>query len=72
MNSRLTLPSLGDLVDELWETLLELAERLRVDWTIVGGLMVLLHALEHQTYPPVVTQDADLIANIRIYQSSLR
>ena len=59
------LPVLGDPVDELWEVFLDLAERLQVNWTIVGGQMVLLHALEHNTVPPTVSQDGDVIANVR-------
>ena len=68
----LVLPTLGDPVDELWEVFLDLAERLKVDWTIVGGQMVLLHALEHGTVPPTVSQDGDVIADVRATQKALR
>ncbi len=59
------MPVLGDPVDELWEVFLDLAARLQVDWTIAGGQMVLVHALEHGTVPPTVSQDGDVIANVR-------
>ncbi|MHB8334653.1 MAG: hypothetical protein ACYDEH_07120 [Acidimicrobiales bacterium] len=72
MSEPFNLPAIGSPVDELWETLLELAGRLRVDWTIIGGIMVFLHAIEHQTLPPAVTQDADVVANIRAAPSALR
>ena len=68
----LVLPTLGDPVDELWEVFLDLAERLKVDWTIVGGQMVLLHALEHGTVPPTVSQDGDVIADVRATRKALR
>ena len=68
----LVLPTLGDPVDEPWEVFLDLAERLKVDWTIVGGQMVLLHALEHGTVPPTVSQDGDVIADVRATRKALR
>lgn len=40
------LPALPAPVDQLWHVLLDLGERLRVPWTVVGGQMVLLHALD--------------------------
>ena len=43
----MVLPDLGEPVDELWSVFLDLGERLPADWTIVGGQMVLLHALEN-------------------------
>lgn len=66
------LPVLGEPVDELWDVFLDLGERLRADWTIVGGQMVLLHALEHGVVPPTVSQDGDVIADIRSAPRSLR
>lgn len=40
-----------DLDDEqtrqLWTALGDLAERLPGEWTLIGGLMVQLHAVEH-------------------------
>lgn len=68
----MVLPVLGEPVDELWVAFLDLGERLRTDWTIVGGQMVLLHALEHGLVPPTVSQDGDVIADIRSSQRSLR
>src|SRR5690348_715907 len=59
------LPPLAPPVDQLWHILLDLNEMLSVGWTIVGGQMVLLHALEHGQVPPQISQDGDLIADIR-------
>lgn len=72
MSDPLVLPVLGEPVDELWSVFLDLGERLQADWTIVGGQMVLLHALEHGVVPPTVSQDGDVIADIRSAQRSLR
>ena len=55
----ITLPPLAHPVDELWHVLLDLAETLRAPWTLVGGQMVLLHALEHGQVPPQISQDGD-------------
>ncbi len=41
------LPSYPGYNDALWETLLELANAELQEWTLIGGQMVLLHALEH-------------------------
>lgn len=60
------LPPLGALEDGLWVALLEIAERQPAGWTLVGGQMVLLHALEHGATPPRISRDLDLLADARI------
>ena len=67
-----TLPPLASPVDELWHVLLDLAEQLTVPWTIVGGQMVLLHALEHGRVPPQVSQDGDVLADVRSSTGAIR
>ena len=59
------LPSLGDLEEDLWLALLEVAERHPSGWTLIGGQMVLLHALEHGVSPPRISRDLDLVVNAR-------
>lgn len=59
------LPLLAAPVDQLWHVLLDLSEQLTVSWTLVGGQMVLLHALEHGRVPPQISQDGDVIADVR-------
>jgi hypothetical protein len=66
------LPPLAAPVDELWHVLLDLATDLTVPWTLVGGQMILLHALEHGRTPPQVSQDGDLLADLRAAPSALR
>ncbi len=63
--SVVVLPQLAAPVDQLWHLLLDLDEMLSVGWTVVGGQMVLLHALEHGQVPPQISQDGDLIADVR-------
>lgn len=65
-----TLPPLAAPVDQLWHLLLDLTE-LPVKWTLIGGQMVLLHALEHDQVPPQISQDGDIIADVRTDQSAL-
>lgn len=59
------LPAMASPVDQLWHVLLDLSESLTVPWTIVGGQMVLLHALEHGQVPPEPSQDGDVVADLR-------
>ena len=72
MSDPIPLPPLGAPVDELWDVLLDLSERLSdVPWSLIGGQMVLLHALEHDTVPPQVSQDGDVITNVRLATGGL-
>lgn len=65
------LPPLAAPVDQLWHVLLNLSEQLTVPWTLVGGQMVLLHAVEHGRVPPQISQDGDLIADVRSEQGAI-
>lgn len=65
------LPPLGAPVDELWNVLLDLGA-MPVKWTLIGGQMVLLHVLEHGQVPPQISEDGDVVADIRADQASLR
>lgn len=47
MTPAVELPVLPPPVDQLWHTLLDLGEQLTVPWALIGGQMVLLHAVEH-------------------------
>lgn len=60
-----TLPPLASPVDLLWHALLDLSELLRTRWAVVGGQMMLLHALERRQLPPQISQDGDLVADVR-------
>ena len=71
IRSRVTLPPLASPVDQLWHVLLDLAETLSAPWTLIGGQMVLLHALEHGRVPPQISQDADVVADVRASQQAL-
>lgn len=72
MSSRLIeLLPLGATVDELWRVLLDLGS-MPIKWTLIGGQMVLLHALEHGQVPLQISEDGDVVADIRADPSSLR
>ena len=49
----------------LWHAVGELAALLPKDWTLVGGLMVQLHALEHDIADVRVTVDIDVLGEAR-------
>ncbi|RLV56474.1 hypothetical protein D9V41_05195 [Aeromicrobium phragmitis] len=71
MSVTIELPPLASPIDQLWHVLLDLGEFLDVPWTLVGGQMVLLHVLEHGQTPPQVSQDGDVIADIRAAPDAL-
>lgn len=60
------LPPLGELDVELWHALLDIADRMPSNWTLIGGQMVLLHALEHGRAPQRVSEDLDLVVDARV------
>lgn len=65
MTALIELPPLPAPINELWHVLLDLQERLTPPWSVIGGQMVLLHVLEHGQEPPQISQDGDVIADIR-------
>ncbi|KGN33954.1 hypothetical protein N802_07875 [Knoellia sinensis KCTC 19936] len=71
MSVTIVLPPLATPVDRLWHALLDLSERSTVPWSLVGGQMVLLHALEHGQVPPQISQDGDIVADIRADKRAL-
>lgn len=67
----IALPPLGELDLELWHALLDIADREPADWTLIGGQMVLLHALEHGRTPHRVSQDIDVVVDARVRPPAL-
>jgi hypothetical protein len=65
------LPVLGPPLDQLWDLLLVLGDELAVAWTVIGGQMVLLHAIEHGQVPAQISQDLDVVANVRAAPGAL-
>lgn len=49
----------------LWTALGDLAERLPGEWTLIGGLMVQLHAVEHGMTDVRATIDIDILGQAR-------
>ena len=62
----LLLPTLQGHHDELWDVLIELTELQPDAWTLIGGQMVYLHALEHSETPRRVSTDLDVLVNARV------
>lgn len=67
----LDLPSLGALETELWDALLDIVDRVPEGWTLIGGQMVLLHGLQRDRVPPRVSEDLDLVVDVRARPSAL-
>jgi hypothetical protein len=66
------LPTLPGHDNGLWLALIELSELRHADWTLVGGQMVLLHAIEHGVPPPRVSTDLDVLVNARVVTGGVR
>ncbi len=60
------LPTLPGHDDDLWTALIELSELRPGEWTLIGGQMVFLHAMEHAAQPPRVSTDLDVLVNARV------
>jgi hypothetical protein len=60
------LPTLPGHDHLLWATLVELSEMRPGEWTLIGGQMVFLHAMEHGVQPPRVSTDLDVLVNARL------
>lgn len=69
--SQVHLPALAAPVNRLWHVLLDLAEALPGVWTLIGGQLVLLHAVEHGQVPPQISQDGDVVADVRAASAAL-
>jgi hypothetical protein len=65
------LPTLAGHDAELWDTLLELCAVRPGEWTLVGGQMVFMHALEHGVAPPRVSTDLDIVVNARVVSGAV-
>jgi hypothetical protein len=66
------LPTLPGHDDELWAALIELSELRPGEWTLIGGQMVFLHAMEHGAQPPRVSTDLDVLVNARVVTGGVR
>lgn len=60
------LPPLGALESVLWDALLDIAQQVPEGWTLIGGQMVLLHGLEKERTPPRVSEDLDVVVDVRV------
>jgi hypothetical protein len=67
----LMLPQLGPHHDDLWTTLCDLGDAHQEDWVIIGGQMVMLHALQAGREPGRVSQDLDAVIDARVRPPAL-
>ena len=67
----LDLPRLGPHHDDLWTTLCDLDDAHHADWVIIGGQMVMLHALQAGREPGRVSQDLDAVIDARVRPPAL-
>ena len=65
MSEPVVLPAMTGAQAASWHALMDLHERLRDHWTLVGGQMVHLHCAEHGVTPERPTEDADTVLDVR-------
>jgi hypothetical protein len=58
--------------DSMWEALLDLANNVDAEWTLIGGQMVMLHAAEHGAEPLRISRDLEVVVNARIVAGAIR
>lgn len=66
------LPTLPGYDDDLWLALIELTALRPGEWTLIGGQMVFLHAMEHGVRPPRVSTDLDVLVNARVVTGGVK
>jgi hypothetical protein len=67
----LDLPRIGPHHDDLWTTLCDLGDAHEEDWLVIGGQMVMLHALQAGREPGRVSQDLDTVIDARVRPPAL-
>ena len=67
----IALPPLDPQTAALWDALLDISEAMGDSWTLVGGQMVFLHAVEAGVPPPRVSRDIDLVVDVRVRPKAL-
>ena len=55
----------------IWTTLIELSNSDLPEWTLVGGQMVMLHAVERAAAPLRVSRDIDVVINARVLTGAI-
>lgn len=63
------LPDFAGHANDLWNALIDIGQHVTAEWVLVGGQMVLLHAIEQNAPWPRVSMDLDVIVNARIVSS---
>ena len=66
------LPTLPGHDYELWLTLVDLSELRPGEWSLIGGQMVFLQAMQHGVEPPRVSTDLDVLVNARVVTGGVR
>lgn len=66
------MAELSQALTQVWHLLFDLAEAQRDSWCLVGGLMVMLHGLEHGRSDVRPTADGDVLVDIRARPGALR
>jgi hypothetical protein len=58
--------------EEGWRILLDLYQDFPAGWCLIGGQMVWLYARESDIEPPRITEDVDVVVDVRADQQAIR
>ncbi|GHS86009.1 hypothetical protein AGMMS50218_04970 [Actinomycetota bacterium] len=67
----LRLPALSAPLTEAFEMLFALDTEVPAPWTLIGGLMVMSHRVQHDVAPGRVTEDADVAVGVFTHRQAL-
>ncbi len=65
MTDPVELPAMDEAQKQSWHALMDLYQRVKSDWTLIGGQLVHLHCAERDSSPTRPTNDLDTVVNIR-------
>ena len=70
--SPVVLTSMTPAQEEGWRILLDLYQDFPAGWCLIGGQMVWLYARESDIEPPRITEDVDVVVDVRADQQAIR
>lgn len=67
---KVALPPLEGPLDEAWRVLFDFAAERSEGWAVAGSQMVIVHAAAHGANRPLVTEDADVLVDVRLLRTT--
>lgn len=68
----IVLPAMSEAQTASWHALMDVHDRLRTGWTLIGGQLVHLHCAERAAWPQRPTDDVDTVIDVRASAAMLQ